>query len=393
MYDVIVAGAGPGGASAAYYLGQAGCRVLVLEKEDLPRYKTCGGGVSIRTLEKYFPFSFDDVIESRAYSISYLLGQRAVQIPLPEPALVTVMRERFDAHILDRARAEVVTRAPVRKVTQTGGEVVVETQAGQAYTGRYLIGADGANSAVARAAGLRRSKVTAAAVEAEATAPPAVFDRFHANPAFIFGVARLGYAWIFPKADHLSVGAAILHPRPGEIQSAVRRVAERYGIPLDGVQVHGHPLPLHLRREPVAAGRVLLVGDAAGLVDPLSGEGIRMAIKSAHLAAQAILQDVPHRYPQWVEARIGRDLRRSLSLGMLFYRFPRLCHAFGEKNPFATQAFMDMLSDAADYPQILLRVFGTLPLFLITEASAALLRLAGLPDWGEQARKRVYWGY
>jgi len=392
LYDVIVAGAGPGGASAAYYLGQAGLSVLILEKEDLPRYKACGGGVSIRTLEKYFPFSFDPVIESRARSITYCLGGRAVQIPLQKPSLVMVMRERFDAHILRHARAEVVTRSAVRKVIQTPDRVIVETQDGRTFAARYLIGADGANSQTARSAGLRRQKVTAAAVEAEVPVPPAAALRHCSSPVFIFGEVRQGYAWIFPKSGCLSVGVAALKPNQGEIRAAMERIAERHHIPLSSVRLRGHPIPLHLRREPVAAGRVLLVGDAAGLADPLSGEGIRMAIKSARLASAAILKGRPDLYSAWVETQIGSGLRQVLPLAWLFYRFPLLCHLLGERNPFMTEAFMDMLSDEAGYPQLFLRSMATLPVFLLTEAGGAFLRLSGRPDLGERFRSRVYGG-
>ncbi len=392
MYDVIVAGAGPGGASAAYYLGQAGLKVLVLEKEEIPRYKACGGGVSIRTLAKYLPFSFAPVIECQAHTLSYFLGRHSVQIPLSKPSMVTVMRERFDAHILSQARAEVVTQTAVRSVVQRPDRVIVETQAGQTYSARYLVGADGVNSMVARAAGLRREKVTAAAVEAEVPVPASVAGRYHGNPAFIFGEVGQGYAWIFPKANHLSVGVVSLRPRPGEIRAALDRVASRYHLPLDGVRLHGHSIPLHLRLEPVAARRVLLVGDAAGLADPLSGEGIRMAIKSAFLASRAILQGRPDLYPSWVEARIGRDQRRILPLAWLFYRLPLLCHLLGERNPFISEAFMDLLSDESSYPQLFLCSFGTLPVYLLTEAGATLCRLSGRPDKAEQLRSRVYWG-
>src|SRR6266498_1238316 len=105
-YDAIVVGGGPAGATAAFFLGQAGAKVLVLEKEKLPRYKTCGGAVSARVLEQ-FSFSFDSVIESNVSAISYGMGNQMVTVPLPNSSLRMVMRADFDMHLLKHVQAEV----------------------------------------------------------------------------------------------------------------------------------------------------------------------------------------------------------------------------------------------------------------------------------------------
>ena len=281
MYDVIVVGAGAGGASAAYFLTQAGKSVLVIEKQTLPRYKACGGGVSLKMLAKYFPFSFEPVIESHPTSVWWVLGSNSVTIPLPKGSLGMVMRAKFDAFILEHSSAEVITAATVVRVTEKKDCVVVTTKEGGTFEGRYLIGADGTNSVIAKSLGLRRHQRPTPAIEAEVVVPESVMARFAHKPVFIFAAIRRGYLWIFPKGDHLSVGIARLKPRPGQLQASLAKVMSEYGISLEHAVFHGHTIPLYGGPQPIATHRCLLVGDAAGLVDPLSGEGIRPAIKSA----------------------------------------------------------------------------------------------------------------
>jgi len=387
FYDVIVVGGGPAGATAAYFLGEAGWRVLILEKENLPRYKPCGGGLSIQMLEETFPFTFEPVIESRVNTISYVLGNRTVNIPVADRAIATVMRDKFDSYLLDHVRAEVKQGVTVRKITETTDRVIVETTTGDVFESRYIIGADGAKSVVARDLKLRRGRTAAAAIEAEVRASPEMQQRLGSALLFIFGDVRFGYAWIFPKADHLSVGVAALHPQHGELQSALARVMGRYGISVDGAQMRGHPIPIYTRVEPISTARALLVGDAAGLADPFTGEGIRLAIKSGRLAAQAILSNDVLQYPATIYREIGQCHAMGLMVAWFFYEFPELCFVLGAPNPFITRAFVDMLADQTDYPHVLLRIAVSMPLYLIVESFATLVGIIG--GWKQRERVRA----
>lgn len=389
MYDVIIAGAGPAGGTAAYFLGQAGCRVLVVEKERLPRYKACGGGVSAHVLEQ-FPFSFEPVVESRIRAISYVLGRSLVTVPLPEQSVRMVMRDQFDTYLLKHAQAEVREGSAVRAVQEDSDSVTIETVQGEQITGRFLIAADGANSIVSRSVGLRSRRLLAAAIEVEASVPLDVLQGFADTPRFIFGELAIGYLWVFPKADHLSVGIGALHPHPGELQATLERVMGHMGISLEGQPHKGHPLPVYTRRERLGTARTLLVGDAAGLVDPFSGEGIRFAIKSGRLAAQAILSGHPEQYSSLVDEQIGRNHRLGMVLSGLFYSLQQPCFELGVRNPFVSRALVDMLADRIGYGTVLAQIFGSLPLFLLTEALAGISGGVGRPDIARRLRRAVY---
>ena len=372
-YDVIIIGAGPAGGAAAFFLGQAGLRVLVLENEELPRYKPCGGAVSAALLAR-FPFSFGPVIESDITETAYVLGDRTARIPLPHGAIRMVMRDRFDAWLVSHAEAEVRTSSPVCHIVEDEDGVVVETAIGEQFMASYLIGADGANSIVASKLGLRQKRQRAAAIEAEIPVEPEVMVRFAASLTFIFGEVRKGYIWIFPKSGHLSVGIGTLRRERIDLKKTLERVMARYGISLEGAKLHGHPVPIYQRHETISTKRAFLVGDAAGLVDPFTGEGIRMAVQSAELAAEAIVAGDPARYQRSVHREIGRSLLVGGLLASAFYYFPRASFALIARNPFLTQAMVDLSSDRADYPAVVFRVIIGLPAYLAIEVAGAIAR-------------------
>ena len=138
--------------------------MLVIEKETLPRYKPCGGGLSTRILKETFPFSFEPVVETQVKAVAYTFGGRAHVIPVPGGEVQTVMRDQFDAHLLAHARAEVRPGVYVRNVIELEDRVVVETSGGNTVEGCYLIGADGAKSVVACYLGLHRGRSMSAAI-------------------------------------------------------------------------------------------------------------------------------------------------------------------------------------------------------------------------------------
>jgi len=363
-YDVIVAGSGPAGGTAAYFLGEAGKRVLILEKETLPRYKTCGGAISLNVLQQ-FPFSFEPVIQSRVDAVTYASGEKMVTVPLKDTSLCMVMRDEFDAYLARHAKADLREGMEVKKVEERADSVQVETADGQRFEADYLIAADGANSTVAHSLNLRRKKIMAGAVEIEAKVPEPILARYARKPMLIFGDIGVGYLWIFPKADHISVGVGGLSPKPQELQKALERVTTWLGISLLGQPRHGHPVPIYTGKERISTSRTLLTGDAAGLVDPFTGEGIRFAIKSGRLAAESVLKGQPKRYPALVDQQIGRNHRLGYSLIPIFYPRTRPMFDHFLQRPLISQKLIDMLDDRLSYARLLWSLLVSLPKLLM----------------------------
>ncbi len=289
-FDVIVAGAGPAGSLTAYLLAREGVSVLLADRARFPRDKPCGGGVALRGA-RLLPFAIGPVVERSISAVefrhpavgSFVHGGRA-------PVILMTRRRHLDAFLAAQAvgaGAAFRDDARVRAVEldERGGPVV--TFDGGARAGAdVLIAADGANGTCGRTLGLGDGRIFAAALEANVAyeAIPAGCERHVAM--LELGRVAGGYGWLFPKGDHANVGVIGWNSQGPELRARLRELCERAGIAGSALsELRGHRLPMRDATTQVAAGRVLAVGDAAGLVDPLSGDGMYEAFTSAHVAA------------------------------------------------------------------------------------------------------------
>lgn len=295
MYDVIVIGAGVAGSSAAYHLASAGLKVLVLEKEKLPRYKTCGGGVINRAAE-LLPFSIEPVVErvlSRADIFDHS-NNLHYKVERSNPVIFMVMRADFDNFLLSKALedgAVVHDESDVIDLESTSDCVEVKTKR-ENFKAKFVIAADGATGVSARCMSIKNNSYKAAALEVEVNTSQNIFDQYKNTARFDYGFVPHGYAWVFPKKKHLSIGVALMKKTN---QSLHKWLEKYFGVLSIGEkdilkkEKHGYVIPLASKLSNYSMERVLFAGDALGLADPITAEGISFAIESGQLAAQAII--------------------------------------------------------------------------------------------------------
>jgi geranylgeranyl reductase family protein len=290
-YDAIVVGAGPAGSTLARVLARSGVRVLLLDRASFPRDKPCGGGVSLRAASR-LDLDLSSVTEQTIFDVrvSYRLG-KAFRHHCPQPLVYMTQRCRLDAFLAEQAAAagaEFHDGEPVRAVEVSDRRITVRTEKG-AYTARALAGADGVNGIVGRSTGAAPRADLALALEGEVPFPQGVPRRWQETLALNLGGQPGGYGWVFPKGDHLNVGVGAWRWFAPHLRGHLAALCRRFGFPSEALRdVRGHHLAVRRPGSPIVCGPVLTVGDAAGLVDPLSGEGIRTAVQSARLAARAI---------------------------------------------------------------------------------------------------------
>jgi len=335
-YDVAVVGAGPSGSTTAYHLAKAGARVLILDRADFPRDKPCGGGVTARAFDRA-PVDLTPVVERVVDRVrfSYRLGQ-SFDYTHDQPLVYMTQRVRMDEFLLQQAAAagaDFHGGSIVRSVELDKDGVRIAVN-GDTYEAGTVVGSDGANGVVARYAGLKPFTDPPVALEAnfpyDGEDPP---QSWQGMLALELGSMPGGYGWSFPKSDHFNVGCGGWHSQGGKLRPHLAGLRQHYGLQDAAMlNIRGHHLPTRDEGAAIVRGRALLVGDAAGLVDPLAGEGIFSAFVSGHLAAAGLLRFLDGMdadlfpYEAAVEREIMTDIRAARILSDVFHYTPGLCY-------------------------------------------------------------------
>jgi geranylgeranyl reductase family protein len=292
----------------------------------MPRYKTCGGGVVARAARQ-LRFDLGETVEVACHraELNFLDSNLRFRLTRDTPLVYMTMRDRLDHYLLGRAAAsgaEVVAPCAVEGVVQSPEAVHLSTDRGP-MTARVVVACDGAASATARSLGANVGAPKVPACEWEVYVGGRTLERFGGSARFDFGLFPGGYAWVFPKRDHLSVGMLAVGSGPLSCRRRLETYLARLGIAdVAHVERHGHVLPSRPRAALLARGRVLLAGDAAGLVDPILWEGISYAVRSGQLAAASIQDaglDPTFAAPSYGRA-IQREVLSEISLARLLSR-------------------------------------------------------------------------
>ncbi|MCP9959951.1 geranylgeranyl reductase family protein [Streptomyces sudanensis] len=347
VWDVVVVGAGPAGASAAYAAAVAGCRVLLLEKAELPRYKTCGGGI-IGPSRDALPPGFELPLRDRVHAVTFSLNGRFARTRRSKRMLFgLVNRPEFDQQLVEHARragAEVRTGVAVARVEQHGAAVpdrrtvAVVLADGETVLARAVVGADGSAGRIGAHVGVKTQQVDLG-LEAEIPVPPAVAEDWAGRVLIDWGPMPGSYGWVFPKGDTLTVGVISARGEGAATKRYLDDFVARLGLAgFEPALSSGHLTRCRSEDSPLSRGRVVVCGDAAGLLEPWTREGISFALRSgrlagewaariaeAHDAVEARRQALNYAFA--VKSGLGTEMAVGRRMLAAFARRPALLHA------------------------------------------------------------------
>ncbi|HLB57112.1 MAG TPA: geranylgeranyl reductase family protein [Coxiellaceae bacterium] len=379
-HDVIIVGSGPAGASCAYNIKRfnPNASVLLIDKASFPRYKPCGGGIS-PDVKNYLDFDLTESLDSRCRELFIVTNKQKQN---GDCDILMVRREHFDHFLVKKAQergVEIITDCEVIDIENTKLNAVVKTKKGD-FCGKIIVLAEGGSGKLARKLKIAPNNNVAAALEYEH------YQTHNENAIEIsFDEVCGGYAWVFPKSDGLSVGiGGFFDPKKNGsagLPQKLKNYSKQQNInEFDRKHWHGHPIQLYSGRKKLAHNRIILIGEIAGCVDPLTAEGIRPAIKSAYFAAQTIAQSISQnnikllkKYNKIFHHEIGKDFRMARIASYFLSRNTQAI--FSSRLSTATIArFMDIFSGRTTYRNIITfkKIFRMIKMNLFQKNTNAL---------------------
>jgi len=328
--DVAIVGAGPAGLSAAYVAAAAGARTVVLEKAAHPRYKTCGGGLigsSLSIVAERITVPVHDQTSQVTFTHD---GRREFTRRHGSPLAALVRREEFDDRLrlaAEQVGAQVRQRTAVRGIEQDPDGVRLRLADGSTVSARFVIGADGSSGVSSRHVGVEFAQVDLG-LEVELPVPPAVGERWRGRLLLDWGPIPGSYGWVFPKGDRLTVGVIAARGQGEQTRRYLRRFVDRLGLAgIEPAHDSGHLTRCRDDGSPLRRGRVVVAGDAAGLLEPWTREGISFALRSGAFAGAAAAAGDLDRYVTSVHHQLAPSMRAGRHLLAAFARRPGVFHA------------------------------------------------------------------
>lgn len=340
-WDVAVIGAGPAGLAAASAAAAAGARTIVFERAEHPRYKTCGGGLigaSLAAVGREVHWPARDRIDTATFTLD---GQRPFTRQHTEPILAMVLREEFDDALRLRAvelGATLRQRCTVRAIEAEADGARVRLADGTTVSAQVVVGADGSSGVSARHIGVEFSQVDLG-LEVEVKATAGVQRQWRGRVLLDWGQLPGSYGWVFPKDDRLTVGVIAARGQGSGTKEYLRAFIDRLKLgSCEVIRDSGHLTRCRTSGSDLRKGPVLVAGDAAGLLEPWTREGISFALRSGALAgacaAKAATQEDGEQRDGWLAeyvASVHRDLIPDMDAGRrilaAFSRHPGAFHA------------------------------------------------------------------
>jgi len=361
-YHVIIVGAGPAGSAAAYTLASAGLDVCLIDKSVFPRNKLCGGLLTLRSWKIYnqiFKTDWAPTILNTSRGIDFYYRNRFLCSVDDYSSLFSTQRSIFDMFLVQQAKgkgAVFLQGMPVKTVDIQSSSV--RLQNGKILKAAYIIGADGANSILARSLPGNSFNKKNMALGLEMEVP--ILEKYNKRnqPEIYFGIVNWGYGWVFPKKETFTVGIGGSLKKNKDIRNVFKHfLKQRFGdVPRGNIK--GHFLPFGNYHPKPGCNNVLLCGDAAGLVEPITGEGIAFAMQSGHYAAQAVLYATNQNNPQSAYRHYLEKYHQITRLFkyanvMKYFIFPKISEKIFintlPKTRTVPRKQMDLMADAIDY--------------------------------------------